>query len=225
MSAGSKWELRQTYSARTLAIVLLAVLLLVWSGHRTEMGRAIGETLEGVGQGLGLVADAPVARGFNRFVDSAFPLVIEERRETGRIPDLDRDKLPAFSYLETVDEREFNAETGEMEVVGKTEYLVRRFGYLSLIAGKMLETLEIAIWGTLLALLIAAPLGFFAARQFSGNRLCYAVARALCSFNRAVPELISAMFFVLMYGFGAIPGVLALGIHASGFLGKFFGVF
>ena len=37
-----------------------------------------------------------------------------------------------------------------------------------------------------------------------------------------MPELIIALFLVLIYGFGPIAGVLALAIHTSGVLGKFF---
>jgi len=37
-----------------------------------------------------------------------------------------------------------------------------------------------------------------------------------------MPELIVALFLVLAYGFGPIAGVLALGLHAAGFLGKFY---
>lgn len=39
---------------------------------------------------------------------------------------------------------------------------------------------------------------------------------------RAVPELLSNLFLVMAFGFGPIPGVLALGLHAAGFLGKFY---
>ena len=95
-------------------------------------------------------------------------------------------------------------------------------GYLRRVLIKMWETIEMAFWGTLLAVLIAMPLGVLGAANYTPHRAVYAVARALCSFNRAMPELILALIFVLMYGFGPVAGILALGLHTSGFLGKFF---
>ena len=78
------------------------------------------------------------------------------------------------------------------------------------------------MWGTLLAMLIGAPLAFFGARNLSPHPLLVTLSRAVVSLLRAIPELISALFFVLAYGFGPIAGVLALALHAAGFLGKFY---
>jgi phosphonate transport system permease protein len=47
-------------------------------------------------------------------------------------------------------------------------------------------------------------------------------ARSVVGLLRAVPELISALFLVIAYGFGPIAGFLALGLHGAGVLGKFF---
>ncbi|WP_286803676.1 PhnE/PtxC family ABC transporter permease, partial [Marinobacter sp. UBA2498] len=58
--------------------------------------------------------------------------------------------------------------------------------------------------------------------NYSPNRVTYTLARGFISLLRSVPELIVALFLVLAYGFGPIAGVLALGLHAAGFLGKFY---
>ena len=50
----------------------------------------------------------------------------------------------------------------------------------------------------------------------------FLVARTITIFFRAIPEFIIAMILVIAIGFGAIPGVLALGIHTMGFLAKFY---
>src|SRR5690606_15110786 len=102
------------------------------------------------------------------------------------------------------------------------EVLVEPFGYLGQVAVKLIETLEIALWGTLLAILIGAPLAFLGARNLSPHPILVTLSRAIVSLLRTVPELISALFFVLAYGFGPIAGVLALALHAAGFLGKFY---
>jgi phosphonate transport system permease protein len=103
------------------------------------------------------------------------------------------------------------------------EYLVEPVGYLKHILLKMIETLEIALWGTILAVILSIPLAFYGARNYTPNRFAYVASRSTVSLFRAIPELVSALFLVLAYGFGPIAGVLALGVHAAGFLGKFYG--
>ena len=94
-------------------------------------------------------------------------------------------------------------------------------GYIKRDFVLMLETIEIAIWGTLLALFLALVPAWFGAKNLTPNRFAYSLARGVCSLNRALPELISALFFVMIFGFGVIPGVVTLGVSTMGFLGKF----
>lgn len=86
----------------------------------------------------------------------------------------------------------------------------------------MLETVEIAVLGTLLAIIISIPIGLFSARNIAPNYAVYVVARAITVFFRAIPEFIMAMILVIAIGFGAMPGVIALGLHTMGFLAKFY---
>ncbi|WP_374356607.1 phosphonate ABC transporter, permease protein PhnE [Chitinimonas sp.] len=85
-----------------------------------------------------------------------------------------------------------------------------------------LETVQIAIWGTLLAVLPAIPLSFMAARNLHGNAWLYQATRQLLNTIRSVNELILALVFVSAVGLGPFPGVLALAVHGAGMLGKFF---
>jgi phosphonate transport system permease protein len=50
----------------------------------------------------------------------------------------------------------------------------------------------------------------------------YQLTRSLLNGLRSVPELIMGIIFVAAVGFGALPGVLALGLHSVGMVGKFF---
>jgi phosphonate transport system permease protein len=104
----------------------------------------------------------------------------------------------------------------------RSEVLVEPVGYLLHVLVKLWETLEIALWGTVLAIVISAPLAFFSAANLTPHRSAYVAARGVVSFLRAIPELVSALFLVMAYGFGPIAGVLALAFHAAGFLGKFY---
>lgn len=89
--------------------------------------------------------------------------------------------------------------------------------YLSL----MLQTIATALWGTALALFVSILIAPFAARNFAPNLLAYRIARELLNFMRAMPDLLLALIFVAAMGLGPLPGVLALGVHTAGFLGKF----
>lgn len=51
----------------------------------------------------------------------------------------------------------------------------------------------------------------------------YAVARASLNLLRTIPEILWALIFVFIVGLGPFPGVLALGFHTGGVLGKLFG--
>ena len=86
----------------------------------------------------------------------------------------------------------------------------------------MFETIEIAFLGTFIAIVLSIPVGLFSARNLAPNYGVFLAARIITIFFRAIPEFIIAMILVIAIGFGAIPGVLALGIHTMGFLAKFY---
>jgi phosphonate transport system permease protein len=86
----------------------------------------------------------------------------------------------------------------------------------------LLDTLAMSIAGTALAVLLSLPLGFLAAPKTTPNAVAYRAARFILNFLRSIPELILGIVFVAAVGFGALPGVLALGLHSVGMIGKFF---
>jgi phosphonate transport system permease protein len=89
-------------------------------------------------------------------------------------------------------------------------------------ARPLVDTLAMSVAGTALAVILSLPLGLLAARNTTPNMVVYQVARGLLNVLRAVPELIAGIVFVAAVGFGALPGVLALGVHSTGMIGKFF---
>ena len=216
------WELRQPWGWKTAAWLGLLTVVLVWSGNRMDVGRGLRMTWDGLLHGVGLKEEAEIATGARNLLGSAWPVTLSEKTAVTRIPDFDRERLPPLSYLATESTREFDATSNSWIETGEAEFLVEPVGYLTHAGFKMLETIEMAFWGTLLALTLAIPLALLAARGYSWNAPTYYAARAVCSFCRALPEWILAIFFVLMFGFGTLPGIMALGIHCCGFLGKFF---
>ena len=106
------------------------------------------------------------------------------------------------------------------------DFLSRSFPPNWNILGKLLdpaiETLQIALWGTLLGVLGAVPVSFLAARNLNRNRVVYQGVRQLLNVTRSINELILALVFVSAVGLGPFPGVLALALHGVGMVGKFF---
>lgn len=86
----------------------------------------------------------------------------------------------------------------------------------------LLDTVAMSIAGTALAVTFSLPLGFLAAHNSTPHPLIYQMARGLLNVLRSIPELILGIIFVAAVGFGALPGVLALGLHSIGMIGKFF---
>ncbi|MFN4176467.1 phosphonate ABC transporter, permease protein PhnE [Phenylobacterium sp.] len=221
----ARWRFPQPYDARGAAMALLAVIVLVVTGARVDMDRMLAETGKALIAAAGAPVDSQVARGLSSVGRQFLPLQISERTEVGRIEGFDPERLPPFSRIETVetDIQVMDPATLRPRTVHERKtYLVQPVGYLVHVALKLVETLEIALWGAVLAVIVGLPLGLAGARNLTPHPLARAAARGLVSLLRAVPELISALLLVLAYGFGPIAGVLALGLHAAGFLGKFF---
>ena len=82
-------------------------------------------------------------------------------------------------------------------------------------------TLQIALWGTALAILIAIPLGILAARNVTPWWIQQPIRRLL-DLMRAVPDLVVGYLFIVAVGLGPLTGVLALAINTGGVLAKLF---
>ena len=88
-------------------------------------------------------------------------------------------------------------------------------------AKEMLVTVHIAIWGTLLALVAAVPMGLLSASNLTPAWVHQPVRR-LMDACRAINEMVFAMLFIVAVGLGPFAGVLALAIHTTGTLAKLF---
>ena len=95
-----------------------------------------------------------------------------------------------------------------------------RFEDLAETIDLVLETFFMAFVGTVLALLLSVPVAFLAARNTSLGPISFGIARAVIAAFRAIPDLVFALIFVRALGLGILPGVLALGLHSIGMLGK-----
>lgn len=84
------------------------------------------------------------------------------------------------------------------------------------------ETVLIAYVGTLTGSFIAFCACFLASRNLVRSAALRLVVRRVLELLRTVPDLVFAMLFVVAFGLGPLPGVLALALHSAGTLGKLF---
>jgi phosphonate transport system permease protein len=84
------------------------------------------------------------------------------------------------------------------------------------------DTLLIAYMGTLAGGICGFVLCFLASANLVKSRAIVFATRRLLEFCRTVPEIVFALIFVLAFGLGPLPGVLAIAIHTTGALGKQF---
>lgn len=86
---------------------------------------------------------------------------------------------------------------------------------------EMLVTIQLAVWGTALAVVCAVPLGILCSENVVPWWV-YQPTRRLMDAARAINEMVFAMLFVVAVGLGPFAGVLALWVHTTGILAKLF---
>ena len=83
-------------------------------------------------------------------------------------------------------------------------------------------TIGLVLCGTLLAAVISVPIAYLAASNTTPGRGWQAFGRFVTVLTRAIPDVVLAMVFVLMFSLGSLPGILAIGIHSIGMIAKLF---
>ncbi|WP_077306929.1 phosphonate ABC transporter, permease protein PhnE [Terribacillus halophilus] len=87
----------------------------------------------------------------------------------------------------------------------------------------LIDTLAISILGTFISAILTIPFGFWAAtRRDKSGFFVTGIGRFVLSFIRVFPEVVLAIIFIKAVGPGSFAGVLALGLHSIGMLGKLF---
>ncbi|MBP6685513.1 MAG: ABC transporter permease subunit [Leucobacter sp.] len=114
-----------------------------------------------------------------------------------------------------------------LESWSNAERFFGRIGGLSFPpAGELLAltglTVGLVLCGTLLAAVLSVPVAVISASNTTPGRGWRVFGRFLGVFTRAVPDVVLAMVFVLMFSLGSLPGILAIGIHSIGMISKMF---
>lgn len=138
------------------------------------------------------------------------------------MPTVERERMVQEEYARIIDEKSGGYFPPDMHASNLSDY-----------TRALIETVAIAIWGTLLAFLAAIPVAMFAASntlelvvQGDGRPqrmirwFSQFVVRRFLDFCRGFNEFVMALIFVAVIGLGPFAGVLALAIHTFGILGK-----
>ena len=141
----------------------------------------------------------------------------------GRVAQVDPARLFAeignfFGYFERLFTLEAGPRAGQPVWTDPAEWFWGWRGWLGLLG----DTLLTAWLGTLVGAVGACCLSFAAAANLVRNRWLRGAARRLLEFCRTVPDIVFALVFVIAFGLGPLPGVLAIAIHSFGALGKLF---
>lgn len=119
-----------------------------------------------------------------------------------------------------MDPIELIEDAGNMVILGQ-DFLQPDFRRWEFYLDKMLETTAIAIWGTLLAVILGIPFGILSSENVVPTWVSFPVRR-LMDACRAINELVFALIFIAAVGLGPFAGVLAIFIHTTGVIAKLF---
>jgi phosphonate ABC transporter permease subunit PhnE len=93
--------------------------------------------------------------------------------------------------------------------------------YPKVVHEALIETLHTATLGTILAVALASPVALIVARNVTQSVVLNSIGRFILVATRSVHSLMWALFFVAIFGPGALAGMLAIAVHSIGFTGKF----
>ena len=91
------------------------------------------------------------------------------------------------------------------------------------VSSALLETLHMATLGTMLAIVLAVPVGLLAATNLTRNRGLNLLARFILVSSRSINSLVWALLFIAIFGPGAVAGTMAIAFRSIGFVGKLLG--
>ena len=95
--------------------------------------------------------------------------------------------------------------------------------YLPQVVMPLIETIQIAVVGTLGAVLLAAPVAYISAENTTPNRGTYVLGKVIVTVSRSVHTIVWALLFVVMFGPGALAGTIATAVRSIGFVAKLLG--
>ncbi len=102
-----------------------------------------------------------------------------------------------------------------------SDFLRPDFTDIGLFVEKMIETVQIALWGSVLSIIVGVPCGLLSSNNIAPVWIVQPMRR-LMDAARAINELVFAILFVAAVGLGPFAGVMALFVHNLGVISKLF---
>lgn len=96
------------------------------------------------------------------------------------------------------------------------------FPEFGVLVALILETLAIVFLATAVSVVLSIPLAVWAATPTAPNAGVRYISRAFIVLMRSIPDLVLAIIFMRMFGLGALGGILAMGLHSIGMVGKLY---
>src|SRR5919197_5233595 len=93
--------------------------------------------------------------------------------------------------------------------------------YPKVVHPALVETLHTATLGTILAVALASMVALLVARNITHSAILNVIGQFILVATRSVHAIIWALFFVAVFGPGALAGTMAIAVHSIGFTGKF----
>ena len=124
-------------------------------------------------------------------------------------------------YPAEVDNWTFLITDADNMAVFISDFLRPDFTDLGLFVEKMIETVQIALWGSVLSIIVGVPCGLLSSNNIAPLWIVQPMRR-LMDAARAINELVFAILFVAAVGLGPFAGVMALFIHNLGVMSKLF---
>ncbi|TVR44126.1 MAG: phosphonate ABC transporter, permease protein PhnE [Planctomycetota bacterium] len=90
------------------------------------------------------------------------------------------------------------------------------------ISNNLLTTLQMAVAGGVIGIIISFGIAWMAARNHSPHWSVYALTRGVITLFRTVPDVIWALFFMVTVGLGPFAGALAIMVDTIGYCGRFY---
>jgi phosphonate transport system permease protein len=128
--------------------------------------------------------------------------------------------LAAFNRVDLPNIVHLFSNTENMKNYGR-DFLNPDFTNWKSLVGQMWLTVQIALWGTFLAVFLAVPLSLMASRNLSPAWLVWPTRRVM-DLLRSIPDLVIGTLFIVAVGLGPLAGVLAIALNTAGVLAKLF---
>lgn len=128
--------------------------------------------------------------------------------------------IAAFGRVDLPNILNLFANSENMRAYGR-DFLNPDFSQWRLLVGQMWLTVQIALWGTFLAVFLAVPLSLMASRNMAPNWVVWPVRRVM-DLLRSIPDLVIGTLFIVAVGLGPLAGVLAIALNTAGVLAKLF---